>query len=63
MVTLSSTIAIDGERLICLKRSNAARFERLVNQYRQQGAGDGEIVKAMAGARGMISTLRLRGGR
>jgi hypothetical protein len=55
MLTLSSTIALDGEQLVRLKRSNAARFKKLVNQYRRQGASDAEIMKAMIDAHGMIS--------
>jgi hypothetical protein len=61
MLTQSSSI--DGEALIRAIRRGRHHYEKLVDQLRAGGATDAEMIKAMVGARGMISTLRLRGGR
>jgi hypothetical protein len=60
MLTPSSS-SIDGEALIRAMRRGPHHYEKLVNQLRAGGATDPEMVKAMVGARGMISPLRLRG--
>ena len=53
--TNTTTAALDGELLVRLKGSNPARYEKLVDQYREAGFGDGEITQAMINASGMIS--------
>jgi hypothetical protein len=52
---------IDGDALIRARRRGRKAFERLVAHYRPLGVTDGEILRAMMDARGLISTLNLAG--
>jgi hypothetical protein len=57
----TTTPAIDSELLIRLKRSSPASFKKLVDRYRKQGFGDGEIAQAVADAPGVISPAKRLG--
>jgi hypothetical protein len=53
--------AIDGEALVRARRRGVRQFEKLVAHYRALGATDPDLIAAMVRARGLISTLKLRG--
>jgi hypothetical protein len=52
---------IDGEALVYAKGRNDRRYRELIKHYRARGATDSQIVNAMVNARGLVSTVRLRG--
>lgn len=55
--------AIDGEALVRARRRGVRPFEKLVAHYRALGATDPDLVAALINARGLISTVKMRGER
>jgi hypothetical protein len=55
-----SSVIVDGEALIHAKQRSAQAFEQIVKHYRALGVSDRDLAQAMAGARTLVSPLRLR---
>jgi hypothetical protein len=57
---MTTTKMIDGNKLICSLRNSPARFHKLRSELIKDGATDGDIVRAMAGATEIIDTIGTR---